>query len=543
MVERERRRVLQYAGLAIAGGSLTTSAAAAGEGDEPASIGEAAGWSSVGGNPGNNAAIPESGPEAPVTVAWEYDHGGPTAVVDGTVYLTTGGEVHALDAADGSVEWKTDDIGASGTPAVTDEAVYVGGGRLARIERDGTLCCQANFGSDEAIPSPVVANGLVLVVTDGTLYAADARDLTVQWQFDPADGTLYEQPVAVGGGAVFATSESRLFARELADGSERWTDDDPAGTDEYSRFTAPTDRQVSHPVATDDVVVVGSVDSTPDAVWWNGYTSIYGAETGVKHTNSERAPTTPGPITDEQFFARTMHDLYGFDRETGGKSWETPYNMYHVSSAVVTDGIVYASATINGDAYGPEDMPEPETGVYAFDENGEVAWAIGTDERPTLALADGTIYASGETLRAIRSEADEAGDESDGEGDTGDDDPEGDGGDAEDGSEGANGDEEAAESDDGPTNETGQNSGSDDVDGGNGTNEEGTASEGSTGTTDGSNGDDASGDGNDTATEDDGDGMPGFTAGAGIAGGALSVEWLRRRETDEGSEAADERNS
>ncbi|WP_339105205.1 PQQ-binding-like beta-propeller repeat protein [Haloterrigena salinisoli] len=563
MVEHERRRVLQYAGLAIAGGSLTTSAAAADEGDDPASIGEAAGWSSLGGNPGNNAAVPtESGPKVPVTVAWEYDRSGPTAVVDGTVYLATDGEVHALDAADGSLEWKIDDIGASGTPAVTDEAVYVGGERLTRIERDGTLCCQADLGYDEAIPSPVVANGLVLVVAGGILYALDARDLEVRWQFDPADGTLYEQPVAVGDGAVFAVSESRLFARELADGTHRWTDDDPSGEDEYSHFTSPSDRQISYPVATDDVVAVGSVDSEPEAVWENGHVTLYDAETGVKRTRSESA-ITPGPITDGRFFARTTHDLYGFDRETGENDWVTEYAMYHVSSAVVADGTVYASATVNGDRYTADGMPDPQTGVYAFDKNGEVEWAIGTGERPTLALADGTLYAGGETLLAIRSEANEAGDESDGEDDTGDDAPEDDGGDAEDGSEGSDGDEGAAEDgsggsdgDDEPTNETEANGaeqdpGSDDGDDGNGTsdaNEEGTASEGATNdtesTNDGSNGDAGEGDGDGNASEEEtDDGMPGFTAGAGIAGGALSLEWLRRRETDGGSGATDEENS
>lgn len=557
MVEHERRRVLQYAGLAIAGGSLTTSAAAADEGNEPASIGKAVGWSSLGGNSGNNSVSTESGPKAPVTVAWEYDRSGPTAVVDGTVYLTTDGEVHALDAADGSLEWKIDDIGASGTPAVTDEAVYVGGERLTRIERDGTLCCQADLGYDEAIPSPVVANGLVLVVAGGILYALDARDLEVRWQFDPADGTLYEQPVAVGDGAVFAVSESRLFARELADGTHRWTDDDPSGEDEYSHFTSPSDRQISYPVATDDVVAVGSVDSEPEAVWENGHVTLYDAETGVKRTRSESA-ITPGPLTDGRFFARTTHDLYGFDRETGENDWVTEYAMYHVSSAVVADGTVYASATVNGDRYTADGMPDPQTGVYAFDENGEVEWAIGTGERPTLALADGTLYAGGETLLAIRSEANEAGDD-----DTDDDAPEDDGGDAEDGSEGSNGDEGAAEDgsggsdgDDEPTNETEANGaeqdpGSDDGDGGNGTsdaNEEGTASEGATNgtesTNDGSNGDAGEGDGDGNASEEEtDDGMPGFTAGAGIAGGALSLEWLRRRETDGGSGATDEENS
>ncbi|WP_436346507.1 outer membrane protein assembly factor BamB family protein [Natronorubrum sp. FCH18a] len=541
MVEYDRRRVLQYTGLAIAGGALTTGVAAA-QDDESAPVGEADGWSSLGGNPGNNP-VASSGPEPPVTVAWEYDRGGPAAVADGTVYLTTGGEVHALDADDGTLAWQTHDIGAIGTPAVTDEAVYVGGERLTRIELDGEICCQADLGYDEAIPSPVVAEGLVFTVAGGVLYAVDAREYEIRWQFDPADGTLYEQPVAVGDGAVFAVSESRLFARELEDGTERWTDDDPTGDDEYSHFTAPNDRQVSHPVATDDVVAVGSVDSEPGAVWESGYTTLYDAETGVKRTRSEPAPVTPGSITDERFFARTMHDLRGFDRETGERDWETEYNMYHVSSAVVSDKLVYAGVTVNGEAYA-EEMPEPATGVYAFDENGETEWAIETDERPTLAMADGTLYASGETLIAIRSETDGSEDGSDDDGDedpaddgeSGDDGGEsGDGG-GESGDDGETGGDESPDGADGnggdggnETDGSDDGSGADGSDGGNGTDDpsEGSA-DGPEDAADGPNGEPDGDEGDDGE-----DGTPGFTAGAGIAGGALTLEWLRRRGGDE----------
>lgn len=34
----------------------------------------------------------------------------------------------------------------------------------------------------------------------------------------------------------------------------------------------------------------------------------------------------------------------------------------------------------------------------------------------------------------------------------------------------------------------------------------------------------------DAVDDDDTDGSPGFTAGAGLLGGALDLEWLRRRD-------------
>ncbi|WP_121743970.1 outer membrane protein assembly factor BamB family protein [Natronorubrum halophilum] len=491
MVEHDRRRVLTYSGLALVGGVLPSGVATADTDEASSSLEEASGWSSLGGGPGNNAVVPAGGPASPVTVAWEYDHGGPVAVVDDTVYLTGDGAVHALDAADGTLEWKTEPIGATGTPAVTADHVYVGGERLSRIDRtDGTICCQADLGYDEAIPSPAIANGLVFVVADGVLYAVDAQDNEERWHFEPED-PLYEQPVAVADGAVFAVSESQAFALELEDGTVRWSDDEPVGDDEYSHFTPPNFRQVSYPVATENVVAVGNVDSEPAAVWPSGYATLYDTETGEKGVSSDQGPYTPGPIADDRFYARDSHDLEGYGRDGGEREWETEVSTYHVSSAAVGDGTVYAGLTILGTAPAGE-APEPEVGVYAFDdETGEREWAVDTEGEPELALADGTLYASADTLVAVRSEDDDGGEE-----------PE---------------DDESGEDDDGDDT-TGEGDERDD-DAGN--------------ESDGSGDDDAGLNSNVESNDDESEGMPGFTAGAGIVGSAATLEWLRRRNDDE----------
>ncbi|WP_247003620.1 PQQ-binding-like beta-propeller repeat protein [Halosolutus gelatinilyticus] len=521
MIEHGRRDVLKYTGLAVAGSVLATGAASADRADE--STAEADGWSSLGGGPGNNPIVSPADDVGPAAeVAWEYEHVGPVAAVDGTVYLTTGGEVHALDGDDGSVEWTTHNIGASGTPTVTTEAVIVGGERLTAIDPDtGKICCQLDPGYDEAIPSPTVADGHAFTVADGVLYAVDLADREFAWEFDPDGDALYEQPVAAGNGAVFAASESTAFALKIADGSVRWADDEPAGDEEYSRFAPPNARQVSYPVATDDVVAIGSVDSDPYAMNPRGYTTLYDAETGEKLASSEREPFTPGPIAEERFYARDTFDVYGYDRETGERDWETPVNTYHVESAIVGDGTVYAGLSINGDTYGPDNMPEPEVGVYAIDEEtGERKWAIGTDdptEEPTLALADGTLYASATTLLAIRSADDGAdeGDEGSESDETADD------GSGDDGTDGER-------TNDSETDGSGGNETDDASDGG---------SDGDDGTANASEGENGEITASETRSEtetkgEENDAVPGFTAGAGIAGGALTLGWLRRTRAD-----------
>ncbi|SDK37649.1 outer membrane protein assembly factor BamB family protein [Natronorubrum texcoconense] len=513
MVEHDRRDVLKYTGLTAMGGLLSTGVAAA---DEARStpLEESPGWSSLGGNPGNNPVVPAgSDPEPPVTVAWEYDHGGPVAVVDDTVYLTADGEVHALDAADGTLEWKTENIGATGTPAVTADLVYVGGERLTQLKRDdGEICCQSDLGYDEAIPSPVIANDRVFVVADGVLYAVDAHDNDERWQFEPDGDPLYEQPVAVGGGAVFAVSESRAFALELEDGTVRWADEEPVGDDEHSRFMEPNPRQTSSPVATDDVVAIGSADTDENSMWPLGYTTLYDVETGEQRASSERNPFDPGPITDGRFYGLDSHKGTGYDRETGEEVWNAEVNTYRVPSMAVGDGIVYAGLTIDGMGYDPDDVPEEIDGVYALDaETGEIEWSVGTNEIPSIAIADETIYASSETLVAIRSEGDDRPDGSDEEDQTDD-------GDDADGSDDTDDSGEDAPAED-------ENS-----DGGDDTNES------TTGDTDEPDVDDAD-DGNasddesgtDNGAEDTEEAVPGFTTGAGVVSGAAALEWLRRR--------------
>ncbi|WP_137291005.1 PQQ-binding-like beta-propeller repeat protein [Natronorubrum halophilum] len=508
MVEHDRRRVLTYSGLALVGGVLPSGVATADTDEASSLLEEANGWSSLGGGPGNNAVVPAGGPASPVTVAWEYDHGGPVAVVDDTVYLTGDGAVHALDAADGTLEWKTKPIGATGTPAVTADHVYVGGERLSRIDRtDGTICCQTDLGYDEAIPSPAIADGLVFAVADGVLYAVDARDNEVRWHFGPEE-PLYEQPVAVADGAVFAVSESQAFALELEDGTVRWTDDEPVGDDEYSHFTSPNFRQVSYPVASEDVVAVGNIDSEPAAVWPSGYATLYDTETGEKRVSGDRGPYTPGAIADDRFYARDSHNLRGYGRDAGEREWETAVSTYHVSSAAVGDGTVYAGLTISGDSYSSGETPEPEVGVYAFDdETGETEWAVDTEGEPELALAGGTLYASADTLVAVRSEDDDGGEEP--------------------------ADGESSEDDDGDdTTGEGDERGSDDTTG------EGDERDGDAGNESDGPGDDDAGlnsnaESNVESDDDESEGMPGFTAGAGIVGSAATLEWLRRRNDDE----------
>ncbi|WP_254763764.1 PQQ-binding-like beta-propeller repeat protein [Natrinema marinum] len=446
-----RRNLLRAAGLtvAIGTGAVTGSGAAAERtAAEAATTNGTGGWSSTRGDPGNTGFNPDAtGPASPVATAWSHDHAGRFAVADGTVYLATDdGPVHAIDATDGTLAWETeittaDDgeaVEATGSPAVAHETVYVTAREpdpdlVAFDAATGDLRWRANDLGYETNQAPVVANELVFVVADQILYALDANSGERRWEFDPepmpTDGggtrgdPLQREPVAVANGTVFAVSNNRLFARAVDTGAERWTDT----VDDWRSSTFS-----GRPIAADGVV----------AVLKNDTVTIYDADTGARR--STVPDSSLDILADDRVYAVTesgdadRSTVIGYE-PTGAPVWQPSDDLEPIASAVAGSKAVYAGLEEAGGA----------AGVVALDRtDGSREWRVDTDATPRqLAVVDDTVYASGDSLVAIRTEGDDRGDD------------------------GSSGDSETT---------------------------------------------------------------PGFTAGTGVASGALLLEWLRRRTATDG---------
>ncbi|WP_408958875.1 PQQ-binding-like beta-propeller repeat protein [Natrinema sp. 74] len=450
MSEYARRNVLRNAGLTVAVGmGAVTGVGAVAEraAAESATADGSGGWSSVRGDSGNTGFVSDApGPESPVAIAWTHDHGGRFAVVDGTVYLATDdGPVHAINATDGSLEWETElttadqgkAVTVTGSPAVAHETVYV----TTKEPDPDLIALDAATGDPRwrvsdlgyaTNQTPIVANELVFVVADKVLYALDAHSGERRWQFDPKPMTtedggtrgapLQREPVAVANGTVFAVSNNRLFARAVDTGDKRWTD----AVDDWRSSTFS-----GRPIAADGVVATVKDDTV----------TLYDAETG------ERRSTVPARsldvLTDDRVYAvseggddsRSTVTGYG---PAGDSVWQPSDDVDSIASVVVGSESVYAGLENAGGA----------AGVAALDRaDGTRKWRVDTDVTPRqLAVVGETVYASGDSLSAIRAESDTRGD---------------------------------------------------------------------------GGGDDS----------DDGDTIPGFTAGTSVAGGALLLEWLRRQGT------------
>lgn len=129
---------------------------------------------------------------------WTYDARdqleGAVTVADGTVYATGDRNLYALDAADGSLQWKLNTPEdeaqvARGSPAVADGTLYVGRGtsvenmNLAAVDaEDGTVRWETPAVL-QMLANPSVANGVVYVPA-GRLLALDANTGSFRWAYD-----------------------------------------------------------------------------------------------------------------------------------------------------------------------------------------------------------------------------------------------------------------------------------------------------------------------------------------------------------------------
>ncbi|WP_312910475.1 PQQ-binding-like beta-propeller repeat protein [Natronosalvus caseinilyticus] len=386
------------AGGTLVAGSVLATAGVTSEGTAEAGLEEPTGWSSYGGNPGNARYLPTDGefPE-PERVAWEYDQGGDIAVVDGRVYVCTTAaegpsEVHALDAADGSVQWVSEGLPADGTPAVAGDSVYVGGEQLTALNAaDGSVRWTREFEADDpTVSSPTVVYGRLYTVANGTLYALDPADGSIDWQRETVeisdDGEALEtEPVAVAGEQAYAiTAEGNIAAFDATTGETAWTSSGVLGTRMHGPVTA-----------TEQAVYIRFHGSGVESLEFD-------PETGETST---RPGFSPIAATGE---TRASHDDLGVyvSHEEGG--WSDGY----ASKAALGDG---GSVTLVGDTLvvTSETMWGEGRTASGFDvEDGTVRWDMPADEADidvfrVRAVDEETLYDYGrnygrDRIRALR---------------------------------------------------------------------------------------------------------------------------------------------
>ena len=157
------------------------------------------------------------------------------AVVAGdVVYIgSRQAELLALDRQRGTLLWRFPSggeenlVGIYGSPAVTDDLIYVGAygeelGRLYAIDPVQRAKVWDYPTGDHIVGSPVVSGETVLVgSSDGILYALDAATGVEQWRFQTAN-KIWSTPVVHEGTVYLGSLDHNVYAISLDEGVERW---------------------------------------------------------------------------------------------------------------------------------------------------------------------------------------------------------------------------------------------------------------------------------------------------------------------------------
>lgn len=177
------------------------------------------------------------------------------AVADGTVYTGCNqgsyvhdddewGKVYAVDATEGTELWQFETDRAIECPTnVVDNTVYVD--QWALSAEDGSRLWRAPTGRVRAKPT-VVDDSVYLGSEDGTVYALDAADGSIRWEFETGSNVT-SSPEVVDETVYVGSEDGNLYALDAETGDEGW------------RATLGSEIYTS-PAVSEDTVYVGATD-------------------------------------------------------------------------------------------------------------------------------------------------------------------------------------------------------------------------------------------------------------------------------------------
>ncbi|ELZ09101.1 WD-40 repeat-containing protein [Halovivax asiaticus JCM 14624] len=318
-------------------------------------------------------------------------------IADGMVYTTnfdpsTDGSVIALDAQDGTEQWRTtlDTDDRHGTVVVDGRVIVAYGRDLVALDAQtgDRLWTQSTKGF--RVPDQLGADaetGTVLLASRFGIQAFGATDGTKRWETETVN--LLDGAPAVFDGRVFAVGTMdgapSLVALSLDDGSVHW-----------QRELAATPESAA-PVATAAGVFVAD----------DGTLVVHDRETGDRlrelYTFSSDGGTYDiGSIAvdDGSVFLTSDGGAVALDSETGTERWHYDESLYETDMCVGSETVVFQVKN-------PEFAPDQIT-ISAFDrESGEMRWYHGFDPgfhnqvtSPPV-LVDGAVYFTANTFDGV----------------------------------------------------------------------------------------------------------------------------------------------
>lgn len=260
---------------------------------------------------------------------------GSPAVRDGRVFVhTTAGDtatMHALDAADGSVQWQYafgSDLREDAGPAVDGERVVVGGSTVRALDPTTGDLLWATDAVDYCHSTPTISDGTVYAVCQADdiaethLFAFDAATGDLMWETEDA-GERYYPPVTVGDSVYL---DAVAFAR--ADGSKRWERSLPG-------------HPVTYPVVGDGTLFLTADTGGADEVQSEGRVYALDAADGTTRWTAGTTGSTrsmPAYADGTVYVGDRGSGLYAFDAADGTRRWKQTVDAEVDSPPLVAGG-------------------------------------------------------------------------------------------------------------------------------------------------------------------------------------------------------------
>jgi outer membrane protein assembly factor BamB len=303
---------------------------------------------------------------------------------DGTLYVTVGRQLCALDPDAALVHW-CHNLNASIKQNIAglaaDGTLYIGDrdNRVTGINPDGSTRCVFQVGRDGDVnTSPAIGpDGTVYMGGSGNVHAL-TPDCVLKWKYKVGTAIAYSNPAVAPDGTIYIGSGGGFLNAINPDGSPRWATNVGGGI-----------KHASPAIAADGTIYIGSKTGftavNPDGTVRWGFTPTGGtiqstpaiANDGTVYVGSRGVATGGGAA------------LFALDPD-GNVLWSyATGESFNGSPAIGADGVIYA---VTGQR------------VIAVRPDGTLLWDYATLHRifssPAIA-ADGSLYVGSESLYAF----------------------------------------------------------------------------------------------------------------------------------------------
>ncbi|HSM58998.1 MAG TPA: PQQ-binding-like beta-propeller repeat protein [Candidatus Sulfomarinibacteraceae bacterium] len=279
------------------------------------------------------------------------------AVNDGIVYAAYGPGVAAVDIQEQSLLWRFPDEVNPGllffaSPSINDERIVFGdygapGGMFApqstvtiyslengaAVNAPSILWARDDVALDRVVASATQADDQIFVGTaDNRLYALDASDGSVQWEFETAH-SIWAQPLYNEGIVFIASLDNSVYALSADNGDLLWQ-------------TELSGSVASSPVLQDGLLYVPSFDRVLHAL---------DAETGQEQWSADAENWiwgSPEIGNGTVYYADINGNIYAAGATSGEQRWRYSIDGAIQSKPLYVDGMLFVTA---GEIEGDED--------------------------------------------------------------------------------------------------------------------------------------------------------------------------------------------